>query len=911
MNRFLARWFFGRTGGMRVPLLSLPLALLLVVLLHAGSLFLLDDLTFNNSAEAYYPKDAPAVLLRDRLRQDFPSDEVLTVLFRGDELYGADFLQRLHRLALKLQADALVDRVITVTTMEHVSGSVDGFAVERLIDAGKLAGSTPAALQKRVLADRFAPGALASRDGHYMAMVVRPKPLNASAQRLQLTVTVARAINEAGLRPHYAGEAGPVTMDVAQLESILSDSARFVPITVVIALALLWWVVGRWRPVAIGGLAISTVVLPTLAAVAVSGEPYTMASAILPSLLSAYTVVTLLHLYAGVQRAQRQSDDRAQVVDLAMLETLKPGIFNVLTTSAGLLSLVFVPIPPIQLFGVVGALGTVVVFITVYGLVPPLLRAWGGKPWPQRGSGLGLLGRISRRVSLLSMRWPKTVLLLFIAFVAGFAQFAARVHVETDMLAFFRPSHPINVSTRLVESALGGVTTLEISLQGEARDTFQHLGTLRQLKRLQVWLEAQPEVDRSSSVVDVVEEMHWAMNREQPAFRALPPTERLLKQYLLVYDGNDLYELVNRDYSQARVLLNLKVHGTHATAQVIDRIRAHVRAEPLEGVKVDVGGYGRLLSDQIDLLVGGQKGSFAGAFIQIYLMMLLLWRAPMGAALCMVPNLAPLFFTFVLMGWAGIALDSSTVMIASVVLGITVDDTIHLYHGVRHRLRAGLTPVFAIARSFDASGRAVMATALILIGQFSLLTASDFVPTSNFGLMTAVALSSGLAFELLLLPALLLLWHGRHDRKPARRAAAGRRSSADPSASAALGALASLPAGQALTAQHVLVCQGADCKAAGAAALWRRLRLEEDRQWAADPGHALRLTKTGCLGHCAHAPVVQVYPDGAVYGALEGDDLRRVTLEHLRQGRPVACLAITTPHLRPQAQGRWRRAAPR
>ncbi len=77
--------------------------------------------------------------------------------------------------------------------------------------------------------------------------------------------------------------------------------------------------------------------------------------AILPSLLAAYTLATLLHLYAGVQRAQAVGRSRALCVDRALAETLQPGAFNVLTTGAGLLSLVLVPIPPIQVFGVAGA----------------------------------------------------------------------------------------------------------------------------------------------------------------------------------------------------------------------------------------------------------------------------------------------------------------------------------------------------------------------------------------------------------------------------------------------------------------------------------------------------------------------------------------------------------------------------
>ena len=109
MQALFARWVFGRTGGARVPLLSWPLALLIVIAVHAVSLVELDQLTFNNSAEAYYPTDAPAVLLRDQLREDFPSDEVLTVLFKGDQLFGKDFLGRLDRVALALKANALVD----------------------------------------------------------------------------------------------------------------------------------------------------------------------------------------------------------------------------------------------------------------------------------------------------------------------------------------------------------------------------------------------------------------------------------------------------------------------------------------------------------------------------------------------------------------------------------------------------------------------------------------------------------------------------------------------------------------------------------------------------------------------------------------------------------------------------------
>ena len=931
VKRLFARWIFGRADGMRLPQLSWPLAALAVLALMVSSLLVLSDLRFNNSPEVYYPADAEAVKLRDQLRRDFPSDEVLTVLFRGDDLYEPDFLQRLARLTDTLHRSPDVDRVITVTTMERISGASDGFAVERLVSPQLLRSATPEQVKERVMGDRFAPGALASRDGRHMAMVVRPKALTESGQRLALSLAVARAINDVGLRDHYAGEAGPVTMDVLQLESMLSDTARFLPLTAAVALGLLAWVVGRWRPVVVGALAMGTVVLTTLAAVSLSGRPYTMASAILPSLLAAYTVVTLLHLYAGIQRAQRSTSSAAEAVDEALRETLQPCLFNVVTTSAGLLSLLLVPIPPIQVFGVAGALGTVVVFITVYGLMPPLLRRFPGPAWPQKGSGLGVLGRVARRVTHFSLRYPKSVLLLSVALVALAAPQVMKVQVETDMLAFFAPEHRINVHTRLIEETLVGVTSLEISLQAQDRDAFQSVDMLRQVKALQSWLDEQPEVDRSGSMVEVVEEMHWAMNRERPGFRTLPSNDRLLRQYLLVYDGEDLYELVNRDFQHTRIMLNLNVHGTHAIREVIDRIQARLQAQPLPGVKADVGGYGRLLADQIDLLVDGQTRSFAGAFAQIFLIMMLLWRSPKGAALCMVPNLAPLFFIFVLMGALAIRLDSATVMIASVVLGITVDDTIHLFHGFRRRLKQGMSPVFAIARSYEATGRAVLATSAILVGQFMLLALSDFVPTANFGLMTAAGLAAGLAFELILLPALLVLGYGvaRRTSQVGKTRSGKRRTVRDeadttrppriqptlPQAPdliparetglrrAAPGmALAAATAASITTTRHVLVCKGERCQAEGALAVWRRLRAEQGLLRASSSAVQLRMTRTSCLGPCRHGPVIQVYPEDLLYGPMVTVALDRVIEEHLRGGKPVMALTRERP-LEPAGKG--------
>jgi hypothetical protein len=154
--------------------------------------------------------------------------------------------------------------------------------------------------------------------------------------------------------------------------------------------------------------------------------------------------------------------------------------------------------------------------------------------------------------------------------------------------------------------------------------------------------------------------------------------------------------------------------------------------------------------------------------------MLILWRSLGDTLLCMIPNISPILLIFIVMGFTGIWLDMATAMIASVAVGIAVDDTIHVYHGYSSRMKAGSRPVQALARTYRQAGRAVMTTTIILSAQFMILTVSLFQPTTHFGLLTSIGLWAALIFDLLLLPSILILLArfkpiGKFSRTTSRR----------------------------------------------------------------------------------------------------------------------------------------------
>ncbi|MCK7583162.1 MAG: MMPL family transporter [Chromatiales bacterium] len=682
---------------------------------------------------------------------------MLVALFEGQDLYSDEVLSALDRLAQRLDQWPLMDRVLGVTRADHIVASEDGFGTEPLLDLAELKTLTPEQRRERILGDHFAPGVLASADGQALSLIVRPVPLGESLKRLELERLFREAVTEAGLDGYLTAVAGLVPLDAAQLQSMLRDNLIFVPLTSLVGLLLLWWMVRHLRAALFGLLAISTAVSVTLSSLVILGQPYNLVASMTPPLISALTVALLLHLYNAMAHAAQRGMQGREQVDWAVREVRKPALFNALTTAAGFASLSLSPIPPIHFFGLIGAFGALLIYLIVIILLPPMLARWPGAPWRTGRGGLRWMRRLTGLLSDWGMRRPVWVLAGFALILAVGAPFIAQVRTETNLLEFFKPDHPITVSTARIDERLSGVTALQIVFDGAERDALKDPANLARIKAVQDWASTQPEVDRAFSLVDFIEQMHGAFHGGDPAFQRLPEDRNLIGQYLFVYDGRDLYDFVNRDFQRAVVMLSLNVHGAREIGQVIERIRAHLDEHAGPDLRWEIGGQGRLFSDQERLLIQGQIDSLWGALTIILVLLTLAWRSFGAGLLCMVPNIAPILIIFIVMGAFHIDLNMATALIASVAVGIAVDDTVHFYHGYQRRRVQGLPTSWALARTYHQVGRACVATTIILSAQFAVLTFSDFRPVAQFGLLTCIGLWAALLFDLLLLPAILVL----------------------------------------------------------------------------------------------------------------------------------------------------------
>jgi predicted RND superfamily exporter protein len=413
-------WF--RTGQGCTPAKALPekkqqakprryyLSLVFLALFGLLPPALLPHLEINNNPKVYFSDNEPAVILDEKLRKQFPNDQVYILLFEGLALFSDELLTAYHQLARTLEKNPLVEKVYSLTTQDHIAGSEDGFLVEPVIDTRKLTKTTPEERKQRSIDDRFSRNTLVSHDGSAISMIVVPITLDNSLQGLELEQKILAAAEETRLGNHLIAHTGSIPLDVAELRSMLRDNMIFIPATVVIGLSLIWWLFRRWIAVILGGVSIGVVVNSTIALYVLAGQPYTLISSIVPPLLSALTVAALVHLYNALHyAAQRGLTGRARM-EYALGEIRSPALYTALTTAAGMLSLATSPIPAIRTFGLVSATGVMFVYLVVVVILPPIISLWDSAPWPRTGAGLRWMDILVRYFYRTGIRYPVRVL---------------------------------------------------------------------------------------------------------------------------------------------------------------------------------------------------------------------------------------------------------------------------------------------------------------------------------------------------------------------------------------------------------------------------------------------------------------------------------------------------------------------
>jgi predicted RND superfamily exporter protein len=504
----------------------------------------------------------------------------------------------------------------------------------------------------------------------------------------------------------------------------LAQTPKFLGLTFVLIALALFAMFGRVGPVAIALGVVGITIAMVFGIFALAGEQLNMVSAILPTLLLVTGTTNVIHIMN--HRVQHPSLDSAGV----MLGVLKPCLFTSLTTAAGFLALTTAKMGVIRQLGVYAALGVVVSLVVSYVAAAIALNV---RPLGPKVGGTGLLLRIAQGPLHGATSRPKTVVglacvTMVLACVAG-----AGIEVNTYPLGFFGEKHPVRTDSEHIEATFGSYLPLEFAVVAPQGSDIMNPAFLG---KIWAWEDA------------VQRELGLPIRRSA---RTLPAPGKK-------YAGTSFPLSSER---KIRTTFAVPMTGSDHWKKWIVGAQQLADGHLPKGATLERGGYLPLYVSMMEHIVGGQIHSFVAALVLVFSLMGLLFRQWRYVAIATLPNLLPIGCMLGLMAGLDIRLDVATVTIAAIVLGIVVDDTVHVLHAYKKSLLTGASRARAARESVSAVAPALLGTTLVLGLGFSVLALASLKSISLFGVLVVWALLLALVADLLLLPALLVLFGPR------------------------------------------------------------------------------------------------------------------------------------------------------
>jgi uncharacterized protein len=336
-----------------------------------------------------------------------------------------------------------------------------------------------------------------------------------------------------------------------------------------------------------------------------------------------------------------------------------------------------------------------------------------------------------------------------------------RIEVSTSLVDNFAPDHPLRVGFARIDEHLNGSNTVHVVIDGGREDAFKSPAGLREVRALQGWLEAQPEVGHTTSIADYVRLIHRAFRGDDPAALRIPDSERSIEQLFFFFWDEQLARFVDDGFASASVEVRVHAMSSAGYAALVERIEGRLRELP-DGFHARVTGNTVLVVRAIDDIARGQALSLAAGLASIGALLVAYFRSLRVGLLALLPNLLPVLAYFGALGLSGVTLNPTTALVACMVLGVAVDDTLHYLARYRGFVRAGRTPEEAVVEALRTVARPVALTTVVLCGGLLALTTSELVHQVEFGVLAAATLLLAALLDVTLTPALAtLLERGR------------------------------------------------------------------------------------------------------------------------------------------------------
>jgi len=514
----------------------------------------------------------------------------------------------------------------------------------------------------------------------------------------------------------------------------------------------------------------------TVGAIGFTGMPMSSLSQAMLLLVILISVADVVHILSAYKLQRQNGYDHESSMSLAFSKAAFSCFLATLTTVIGFTSLWIVkPSVPVANFGVMSALGLCFAFLVSISLLPVLMDIWKLKVLEiNHGSdsnrrGKSLFGEsVYAFIHRTTTSYPMIVLTVSAVMVLIVGMGIKNITVDTNTLEAFDESTEIRRSFEVADQHMGGTQNIDFMVEFGEVDAIYNGEVLRRIDSVQEHMhEAYPDlIVTSTSIINVLKQINQQLHQGDQSYYKLPESNGEISQLLFLFNNaspEDRKKLISEDFDATRISFSLKNAGSTAYVDIVksakdigDRYFGDL-AGTYENVNVSYTGGLVAFVTLFDKVTRSQILSFLVTLVVILMVLLAVFRSFKLGMLAMIPSLVPVVVTFGVMGWMGIALDNVTMIIAPIILGIAVDDSVHFIRKLQVVQSQTSDVSDALRKTLNEVGPALVFTSIVLAGGLLTMLLSSNASFQHFGYLSAIAIFSALLADLFMIPSICAL----------------------------------------------------------------------------------------------------------------------------------------------------------
>ncbi|MCW8895128.1 MMPL family transporter [Sulfurimonas sp.] len=764
--------------------------ILITLVLSLAIISNVPKITIDTSTEGFLHKDDPALIRYEEFKKQFGQDEMILLAVKTKDIFDINFLKKLKKLHVDLKNNTPhLNDINSIINARNTRGEGDRLIVEDLFENWPKDEAELKNIKEIALNSELYRNLIFNDDMTLTTIIIEPSAYedseggddlagfsDDSAPAKELEFLTDESKSEMSRKAYEIAQkyksddfevylAGSLAVNDLIKKSIQKDMQKFVKLALLMMIIFLFVVFRRVSGVVLPIFIVFISLLTTVGVMSLSGTPFTIPTQILPSFLLAVGIGATVHLLAMFFKHFNKHGSKEEAIAFALGHSGLAIIMTSLTTAAGLLSFASAEIAPIADLGIFAAIGIMIALVNTIILLPAMLAAIPIRPAKDKHVQKSLkMDKLLVSIADFSINNAKSIAATGVVIFVVSLYLATGVKFQHDPLSWLEETSHARVATALVDSKLRGSVTMEVIIDTKKENGLYNSILLQNLdnarKTVQMIENDNYFVGKGWSVAEVLKEIHRALHENKQEYYAITDNSALIPQEFLLFENSgsdDLEDLVDSSFSKARMTLKLPWMEASEYGELGSELETILRAELGNDVDITITGMVPLFQRTLVAAMSSMASSYVTAFVLITLIMIAILGSVKVGLVSMLPNVLPVVMTLAIMNIANMPLDIFTMLIGAIIIGLSVDDTVHFFHNYSRYHASGVGVRKAIQETMMGTGRAMIATTIVLSLGFYIYMFASMSNLVNFGILTGSAIIIALLSDILLAPALLKL----------------------------------------------------------------------------------------------------------------------------------------------------------